>query len=76
VKIGVIGAGGIGQAFAAHAVKAGYEVILSNSRGAQSLAEAVKKLGPRSRAGTREEAAGAPPRQATSWVRCWLSTAA
>jgi len=59
VKIGVIGAGGIGQAFAAHAVKAGYEVILSNSRGAQSLAEAVRKLGPRSRAGTREEAAQA-----------------
>src|SRR2546428_13824682 len=64
VKIGVIGAGGIGQAFAAHAVKAGYEVILSNSRGAQSLAEAVKHTRTRDQARTRGETAlgGGGPR--------------
>lgn len=37
MQIGIIGAGGIGQAFAAHMVKAGYDVILSNSRGPDSL---------------------------------------
>lgn len=38
MKIGIIGAGGIGQAFAGHMAKAGYEVIVSNSRGPESLA--------------------------------------
>lgn len=59
MHIGIIGAGGIGQAFATQAVKAGYEVILSNSRGPGSLAEVVSRLGPRARAGTREAAAQA-----------------
>jgi len=59
MKIGVIGAGGIGQAFAAHAAKAGYEVILSNNRGPESLATAARDMGPNASAGTREEAAGA-----------------
>jgi len=59
VKIGIIGAGGIGQAFAGQVVKAGYEVIVSNSRGPESLAKLVSELGPRARAGTRHEAAQA-----------------
>jgi len=59
MKIGIIGAGGIGQAFAGHMAKAGYPVIVSNSRGPDSLAEVVKQLGPRAKAGTREEAAQA-----------------
>ncbi len=59
MNIGIIGAGGIGTAFAAHAAKAGYEVILSNSRGPQSLAAAVARLGPRASAATREAAAQA-----------------
>jgi hypothetical protein len=59
MKIGIIGAGGIGQAFAGHVAKAGYEVIVSNSRGPESLAEFVSGLGPRARAGTRQEAAQA-----------------
>jgi 8-hydroxy-5-deazaflavin:NADPH oxidoreductase len=33
MKIGIIGAGGIAQAVAKQALGAGYEVILSNSRG-------------------------------------------
>jgi len=37
--------------------KAGYDVILSNSRGPDSLTEAVKRIGVRARAGTREQAA-------------------
>jgi len=57
VKIGVIGAGGIGQAFASQMAKAGFDVILSNSRGPDSLNEALSRLGTRARAGTREDAA-------------------
>jgi 8-hydroxy-5-deazaflavin:NADPH oxidoreductase len=59
MKIGVIGAGGIGQAFAGHAAKAGYEVILSNSRGPEALIEAAREMGPNAKAGTREGAAAA-----------------
>jgi predicted dinucleotide-binding enzyme len=59
MKIGIIGAGGIGQAFAGQMAKAGYDVLLSNSRGPDSLAEAVRQLGPRAKAGTREQAAQA-----------------
>lgn len=59
MKIGIIGSGGIGQAFAKHAVKAGYEVIISNSRGADSLNEIVKQLGADAKAGSVEEAVAA-----------------
>jgi len=59
MHIGIIGAGGIGQAFAAQAVKAGYDVVLSNSRGPESLAAVVSRMGPRATAGTRETAAQA-----------------
>jgi 8-hydroxy-5-deazaflavin:NADPH oxidoreductase len=59
MKIGIIGAGGIGQAFAAQAVKAGYAVVLSNSRSPESLATVVGALGVRATAGTRQEAARA-----------------
>jgi 8-hydroxy-5-deazaflavin:NADPH oxidoreductase len=57
MKIGIIGAGDIGQAFASQAVKAGYDVIVSNSRGPESLTGVVRQLGPRAKAGTRQEAA-------------------
>jgi predicted dinucleotide-binding enzyme len=59
MKIGIIGTGGIGGAFASQAAKAGYEVIVSNSRGSESLAGFVAQLGGRARAGTRQEAAQA-----------------
>jgi len=59
MKIGVIGAGGIGQAFASQVAKAGYEVIVSNSRGPESLAQVVSQLGSRAKAGTRQDAARA-----------------
>ena len=59
MTVGILGAGGIGQAFAGHVVKAGREVILSNRRGPESLVGVTKQLGPLARAGTREEAAQA-----------------
>lgn len=55
--IGVLGAGGIGQAFARHMADAGFEVFLSNSRGPDSLKDIAARLGPRTKAVTREEAA-------------------
>jgi predicted dinucleotide-binding enzyme len=59
MTIGILGAGGIGQAFASQVANAGYEVILSNSRGPESLADVVSQVGPRAKAGTRQEAAQA-----------------
>jgi 8-hydroxy-5-deazaflavin:NADPH oxidoreductase len=59
MKIGIIGAGGIGLAFATQAIRAGHEVILSNSRGPESLAEATGRLGRRASAATRQQAAQA-----------------
>ncbi|GGX78292.1 NADP oxidoreductase [Massilia dura] len=57
--VGIIGAGAIGQAFAKQLVNAGIDVILSNSRGPDSLAGVVDALGPRARAGTPWQAAQA-----------------
>ncbi|HEU0202032.1 MAG TPA: NADPH-dependent F420 reductase [Burkholderiaceae bacterium] len=56
MKIGFIGAGAIAQALASQMVKRGHEVFLSNSRGPDSLAEAVRRLGSKARATTREHA--------------------
>jgi predicted dinucleotide-binding enzyme len=55
--IGLIGAGHIGSQLARLAVSNGYDVVISNSRGPQSLASLVEELGPRARAATPEEAA-------------------
>ncbi|MDP5227654.1 MULTISPECIES: NAD(P)-binding domain-containing protein [Arthrobacter] len=57
--IGIIGAGNIGSQLARKAVELGYDVVISNSRGPESLAELVRELGPRARAATPAEAAGA-----------------
>jgi len=59
MNIGIIGAGGIAQAFARQALKAGHTVTLANSRGPDSLAAVVKELGAGAKAGTREQAAAA-----------------
>jgi len=55
--IGIIGAGHIGSQIARLAVKNGYEVVISNSRGPGTLAGLVAELGPKVRAGTVAEAA-------------------
>lgn len=57
--IGLIGAGNIGGQVARLAVANGYNVVLSNSRGPETLAGLVAELGPRARAATPEEAARA-----------------
>lgn len=55
--IGIIGSGAIGSAVARLAVAAGYNVVLSNSRGAESLSGLVAELGNNARAATPTEAA-------------------
>ncbi len=57
--IGFIGAGHIGGQVARLAVRNGYKVVLSNSRGPSTLAGLVNELGPKARAATPEEAAAA-----------------
>jgi 8-hydroxy-5-deazaflavin:NADPH oxidoreductase len=44
-RVGIIGAGRLGQAMAKTALRAGREVELANSRGPETLASAVSKLG-------------------------------
>ncbi|HWO60047.1 MAG TPA: NADPH-dependent F420 reductase [Umezawaea sp.] len=57
--VGLIGAGHIGATVARLAVAAGHDVVLSNSRGPETLADLVAELGPKARAGTPTEAAEA-----------------
>lgn len=57
--IGLIGSGNIGGTVARLAVNAGHDVVLSNSRGPETLKELVDDLGPHARAATAEEAAAA-----------------
>lgn len=57
--IGLIGSGNIGSTVARLAVDAGHDVVLSNSRGPETLQELVADLGPHARAGSVEEAAEA-----------------
>ncbi len=57
--IGLIGAGHIGSQLARLAVRNGYDVVISNSRGPQTLSGLVAELGPRARAATPVEAAKA-----------------
>jgi predicted dinucleotide-binding enzyme len=57
--LGIIGAGHIGSQIARGAVKLGYDVVIANSRGPETLAELVSELGPTARAGTAVEAAEA-----------------
>ena len=57
--IGLIGAGHIGSQLARLAVANGYDVVISNSRGPESLAALARELGPRARAATAVDAAKA-----------------
>ena len=57
--IGLIGAGHIGSQVARLAAKSGYDVVISNSRGPDTLSALVAELGPRARAATPADAAKA-----------------
>lgn len=55
--IGLIGSGHIGSTVARLAIDAGHDVVLSNSRGPETLVDLVSELGDRARAATPAEAA-------------------
>ncbi|WUW36242.1 NAD(P)-binding domain-containing protein [Streptomyces sp. NBC_01462] len=57
--VGFIGSGSIGRTIARLAVGAGHQVVLSNSRGPETLVDMAEELGPRASAATSEEAAAA-----------------
>jgi 8-hydroxy-5-deazaflavin:NADPH oxidoreductase len=54
--IGIIGSGNIGATVARAAINHGYEVVISNSRGPETLTDLVAELGPQARAGTAVDA--------------------
>ncbi len=58
-RIGIIGAGRLGQAMARTALRAGRSVVIANSRGPDSLTSVVSELGEGVTAGTVNEAAAA-----------------
>ncbi|MCV0335371.1 NADPH-dependent F420 reductase [Microbacterium sp.] len=57
--LGIIGAGHIGSQVARVAIANGYDVVIANSRGPETLADLVAELGPRARAATAQDAAAA-----------------
>jgi predicted dinucleotide-binding enzyme len=59
MTIGLIGAGHIGSQVARLAIAHGHHVVISNSRGPETLATLVSELGPNARAATAVDAAKA-----------------
>jgi 8-hydroxy-5-deazaflavin:NADPH oxidoreductase len=57
--VGFIGSGHIGSQVARLTIAHGYDVVMSNSRGPETLAALVAELGPKARAATAAEAAKA-----------------
>ncbi|WP_010632770.1 NADPH-dependent F420 reductase [Sporolactobacillus vineae] len=57
MKIGFIGSGHIGKTVAKCAVRAGNSVIMSNSRGPETLSGIINELGPKATAATAAQAA-------------------
>lgn len=57
--IGVLGAGHIGRSFSIAAIRAGHEIVISNSRGPGTLTDLITELGRHARAATAAEAAAA-----------------
>jgi predicted dinucleotide-binding enzyme len=57
MNIGFIGAGTVAQTLARHALAAGHQIVLSNSRSPETLAALVAELGAGAAAGSPQEAA-------------------
>jgi 8-hydroxy-5-deazaflavin:NADPH oxidoreductase len=57
--IGILGSGNVGSNLAQAAIAHGYDVVLSNSQGPQTLGGLVRELGPKARAATAADAAAA-----------------
>jgi 8-hydroxy-5-deazaflavin:NADPH oxidoreductase len=57
MKIGFLGAGNVTRTFGRHLINAGHTIVVSNSRGPETLADFVADVGPGAVAGTKEQAA-------------------
>ena len=57
--VGIIGAGHIGSTLAKGFAKNGYDVVIANSRGPETLTDLVASIGDRARAATAQDAAEA-----------------
>lgn len=57
MKVGFIGAGNVTRTFGRHLLTAGHTIVVSNSRGPETLADFVADLGPGAIAGTKQQAA-------------------
>ena len=69
MKIGFIGAGKVTRTLGRHLINAGHTIVVSNSRGPETLADFVADLGPGAIAGTKQQAAECDVViLATNWV--------
>ena len=57
MKVGFIGAGTVTGTFGRHLITAGHTIVVSNSRGPETLADFVSNLAPGAIAGTKQQAA-------------------
>src|SRR5580698_841732 len=57
MRVGFRGAGAVTGTFGRHLITAGHTVVVSNSRGPETLANFVADLGPNAIAGTKQQAA-------------------
>lgn len=57
MKIGFIGAGTVARTFGRHLITAGHTIVVSNSRGPETLTDFVADLGPNAIADTKQQAA-------------------
>jgi predicted dinucleotide-binding enzyme len=70
MKIGFIGAGTVARTFGRHLIAAGHTVVVSNSRGPETLTRFIAELGPNAIAGTKHQAAECDVViLATNWVK-------
>ena len=56
MKVGFIGAGNVTRTFGRHLINAGHTIVVSNSRGPETLADFVADLGSGAIAGTKQRA--------------------
>src|SRR5947207_12982821 len=57
MKVGFLGAGNVTATIGRHLINAGRTIVVSNSRGPETLGKFVAELGPRAIAGTKQQAA-------------------
>ena len=57
MKVGFIGAGNVARTIGRHLIAAGHTIVVSNSRGPETLIDFIADLGPSAIAATKQQAA-------------------